>query len=104
MDERVGQNVQPLFGGDAGKVANGRLSASGFRLSAFGFVAAKLDAGINDLKSITRETQIAAHEVRVVLAGGDVAIDVRAIGADLGDRLSPDVGREHFKIDVIALQ
>src|SRR5262245_28695191 len=59
---------------------------------------------IDDVHLPSRQAEVARHELCVVLARGEIAIDPFAVRSDQLDRTTPIVLRQGFEKDVVSLE
>ena len=102
QSKRLGQDVQPFFRTDPGEVADRERPAVARRPRPT--VAAQVQSRIDDVDALARDGQVLRHEVGVVAARSDEAVDLAAVFADQLERLRPERLRQRVEKNVVALE
>src|SRR5205807_4716823 len=82
--ERIHKNVEPLLRTDAGEITDGVRLA--WRARGGAAVATQVQAGVDDVGALGRQTEQLAHVSGVIAAGGHEAVNFAAVVADQVER------------------
>src|SRR5262245_47094322 len=100
--EGLDQMMQPFFGTDTGEIANdvrrfltlGRGSA----------MTGQVEAGVNYVEAFASNAEIAGHELGIIRAGGDEAVDLTAVVANQTNRLGAKQLGQGSQKDIVPLE
>src|SRR5207244_8915461 len=96
--ESIGKNVKPLVGADAGKIADGERFA--VRFGARSSMPGQVQTWMDHVNSLPRDREVLGHELGVIPACGNEAVDLPAVCANQSQAFAAKRLGQRFEVKI----